>query len=269
MKAYKGFNSDLTCRDFQYKEGETFTLDGKAKLCKHGFHACTNPIDTLHYYIPAEGSRYFEVECDGVSQEESEDSKIVCSKITVGAELDLLAMVKIGASMIFDRVKKTNHDKATSGDRSTAATSGDQSTAATSGDQSTAATSGYRSTAATSGDQSTAATSGYRSTAATSGYRSTAATSGNRSTAATSGNRSTAATSGNQSTAIANGKESIAIANGYEVKAKGVVGSYIVLTEYDDNCNLVCVKCHKVDGKTIKPDKFYMLKNGKFVEAKG
>ena len=24
MKAYKGFNADMTCRGFQYKEGETY-----------------------------------------------------------------------------------------------------------------------------------------------------------------------------------------------------------------------------------------------------
>ena len=27
MKAYKGFNADMTCRGFQYKEGETYHED--------------------------------------------------------------------------------------------------------------------------------------------------------------------------------------------------------------------------------------------------
>ena len=197
MKAYKGFNSDLTCRGFQYKEGETFTHDGDVALCESGFHACTNPIDTLHYYSPAEGSRYFEVECEGVAAGRADDSKIACSQITIGAELGLLSMIKIGVKMIFDRVNRSKFGKNTSG---------------------------YLSTAATSGDLSTA---------------------------------------------IAYGKDSIAVANGYQAKAKGVLGSYIAITEYDDNDNLLWFKCHKVDGKTVKPNTFYMLKNGRFVEVKG
>lgn len=27
MKAYKGFNKDMTCRGFQYKEGESYETD--------------------------------------------------------------------------------------------------------------------------------------------------------------------------------------------------------------------------------------------------
>lgn len=35
---YKGFNSDLTCRDFQYEIGKTFIHDGDIELCREGFH---------------------------------------------------------------------------------------------------------------------------------------------------------------------------------------------------------------------------------------
>ena len=44
MKAYKGFNKDMTCRGFQFKEGESYHED-EAKLCESGFHACRNPLD--------------------------------------------------------------------------------------------------------------------------------------------------------------------------------------------------------------------------------
>ncbi len=29
MKAYKGFNKDMTCRGFQYEEGKEYEQDGK------------------------------------------------------------------------------------------------------------------------------------------------------------------------------------------------------------------------------------------------
>ena len=165
---------------------------------------------------------------------------------------------------------------ATSGDRSSAATSGNYSSAATSGDSSSAATSGDFSSAATSGDSSSAATSGDSSSAATSGNRSSAATSGDSSSAATSGNRSSAATSGNYSTATATGgycsaqvegKNSLAIANGAHSKARGVLGCYLVLTEYADGGKLLWAKIAKVDGTAIKENVWYTLKNGEFEEV--
>ena len=110
--------------------------------------------------------------------------------------------------------------------------------------------------AATSGDFSTAATSEDKSTAATSGYKSTAAT---------SGVYSTAATSGDKSTAVVEGKESIALAGGYKSMAKGALGCWLVLAERDDEGHILGVKAVKVDGVQIKPDTFYILKDGEVV----
>ena len=38
MKAYKGFNKDMTCRGFQFEEGKTYE-EKEARLCEKGFHA--------------------------------------------------------------------------------------------------------------------------------------------------------------------------------------------------------------------------------------
>ena len=72
--AYKGFNRDLTCRDFQYEEGKEFEIDGDVKLCSRGFHACEDPIDCFGYYDPA-NSVFHEVELEGVSPERRDDSR--------------------------------------------------------------------------------------------------------------------------------------------------------------------------------------------------
>ena len=109
--------------------------------------------------------------------------------------------------------------------------------------------SGYYSTAGTSGDYSTAGTSGYCSTAGTSGYC------------------STAASTGSSCRAKVDGKDSIAVANGAHSVARGAMGCYIVLTEYDDDGNMLLAKMAQVDGKSIKEDVWYTLKNGEFVEA--
>nr|DAY66853.1 MAG TPA: hypothetical protein [Caudoviricetes sp.] len=101
-----------------------------------------------------------------------------------------------------------------------------------------------------------------------SGYGSTAGTSGDGSTAGSSGYGSTAAATGSSCRAKADGKDSIAVANGYKSKARGARGCYLVLTEYDDDGNMLLAKMAKVDGSVIKENVWYTLKNGEFVECK-
>lgn len=109
--------------------------------------------------------------------------------------------------------------------------------------------------------------SGNYSTAGTSGYGSTAGTSGNYSTAGSSGDYSTAAATGSRCRAKADGKNNIAVANGYRSMARGALGCYLVLAEYDENGNMICAKMARVDGSTVKENVWYTLKNGEFVEA--
>ena len=253
MKAYKGFNKDMTCRGFQFEEGKTYE-EKRAKLCEKGFHACLNPIDVFRYYPPVDSIYHsVEIDDDDVSKEREGDSKICGKKIKIGAKLTLREMIQAGVKIDI---------ASASGDRSAAATSGNYSPAATSGDYSPAATSGDSSPAATSGDYSPAATSGNYSPAATSGDYSPAATSGDYSHAATSGDSSPAATSGDSSIVAAIGKNS---------KAKSTIGNWIVLAEYGEwngkTYPVLCVKCGKIDGVSLKPDIWYQLKNGKFVEV--
>ena len=105
MKAYKGFNRDMTCRGFQYEEGKTYETE-KADLCNTGFHACENPLDCFYYYAPC-NSVFREVELEDVSEQTSDDSKRVAKKITIGAELSVREICKLH----FDFVKsKTTYE---------------------------------------------------------------------------------------------------------------------------------------------------------------
>ena len=91
--------------------------------------------------------------------------------------------------------------------------------------------------------------------------------SGYYSTAGSSGDYSTAAATGSYCSAKADGKDSIAVVNGACGKACGALGCYLVLTEYDDDGNMLLAKMAKVDGAVIKENTWYTLKNGEFVEA--
>ena len=101
---YKGFNKDMTCRGFQFKEGETYE-EQEAKLCEKGFHACENPLDCWGYYNMIDGV-FHEVELEGVTSEHnSDDTKVCAKKIKIGARLDMRGIVKASVDFVMESVK--------------------------------------------------------------------------------------------------------------------------------------------------------------------
>lgn len=124
VKSYKGFNKDMTCRDFQYKEDKEYETS-KAVVCNEGFHACEHPLDCLGYY-PPNTSVYHEVEQTGEfsSDSGSRDSKIASTKIKIGAKLSIAGLVQ--AAIDFTKSKTVIMQDAT-GDYG--ASSADNSTA--------------------------------------------------------------------------------------------------------------------------------------------
>ena len=254
MKAYKGFNKDLTCRGFQYEVGKTYE-ESEAELCSCGFHACENPLDCFRYYNVAD-SVYHEVEMEDVSDKREDDSKVVAKKITIGAKINLFDMVQAGVEYIKSKVDWSNA-KANTGDCSAATNTGDCSAATNTGD---------RSAATNTGDYSAATNTGYRSAATNTGHRSAATNTGDGSAATNTGNYSAATNTGHRSAAEVSGKDSIAIVTGKDSKARGALGDWLVLTERDDDGHIVDVQAVKVDGEEIKADTWYKLVNGKLVE---
>ena len=240
MKAYKGFNRDMTCRDFQFEEGKTYEEEN-AKLCDSGFHACVDPLDCFNYYYPGQ-SVYREVELDDNGERHADDSKVCGKKITIGAEIGLPGIIKAH----FDYVKsnctmeRTDPKQATAGD-SGAATAGNRG-AATAGD-SGAATAGNRG-AATAGNRG-AATAGYRGAA-------TAGDSG----AATAGGR------------VSVGENGVGTVRGDDVMIRGGKGAMLTIAvESKTSFDIVAWGSFVIDGKMYKPDTWYTLRNGEIVEA--
>ena len=139
LKAFKGFDKRLRCRGFQYEVGKEYQ-EPVAELCRKGFHACKNPLDTFRYYPPTD-SRYCEVEIDDNGQRNSDDSKVCGEKIKIGAEIGLGGVIKAGAQFIFETCKGSSEDRA-SGARGNAAASGWSGNAAASGARGTATATG-------------------------------------------------------------------------------------------------------------------------------
>ena len=221
MKAYKAFNNDMTCRDFQYKEGETYTFDGHVKLCKRGFHACENPLDVFGYYPPT--SPIHEVELNEVSDERKNDSKVVAKEITIGARISLASLTKFAVDFIFKKIDWENAKESNTGQFSAATNTGDYSAATNTGDYSAATNTGYRSAATNTGhysavtntgDYSAATNTGAYSAATNTGYRSAVTNTGQFSAATNTGDQSAATNTGDQSAATNTGDQSAATNTG-------------------------------------------------------
>ena len=244
IKAYKGFNKDMTCRGFQYEEGKDYETDS-AKVCKKGFHACEYPLDVFRYYEPSK-SVFHEVELDGDIDKDSNDSKVASTKIHIGARLDIAGLVKASVEFIKNKCVKEND---ATGYRSANSATGYGSANSATGD--------WSANSAT-GDWSANSATGYGSANSATGYGSA-----NSATGYGSANVST----GSKCTNESNGEAGISVCWGPDSKAKGEIGNYLVISEWEDG-RLICAKMRKVDGKHIKANTFYVLKDGKFVEVK-
>ena len=149
IKSYKGFNKDMTCRGFQYKEGKEYETS-RAVVCNEGFHACEHPLDCLGYY-PPNTSVYHEVEQTGEfsSDSGSRDSKIASTKIKIGAKLSIAGLVQ--AAIDFTKSKTVTMQDAT----------GDCGASSATGDYGASSATGYKGASSATGDYGASSATGY------------------------------------------------------------------------------------------------------------
>lgn len=228
MKAYKGFNKDMTCRGFQYEIGKEYETDA-ADLCRIGFHACENPLDCFSHYAPAT-SRYCEVEIEDNGQRSSEDSKVVGKKIKIGAELSTEQICKLHFEYVRSRCAPAKTNAA--GDRESA--SAGKFGSASAGEYGSASAGRYGS--ASAGDYGSASAGDY----------------------------GVSASRGSSSA----GENGVAAARGKHAKVRGGIGSVLVVcVEKEDSYEIAEWKAAVVDGERIRPDTWYTVENGEFKEA--
>lgn len=104
MRAFKGFNKDLTCRGYQYEEGKEFHTE-RAECCDTGFHACEYPLDCFGYYDPAH-SVFHEVELSGEMDKSGDNTKVCATDIKIGARLSIAGLVKMAIDFTMSKVNK-------------------------------------------------------------------------------------------------------------------------------------------------------------------
>ena len=279
MRAFKGFNKDLTCRGYQYEEGKEFHTE-RAECCDTGFHACEYPLDCFGYYDPAH-SVFHEVELSGEMDKSGDNTKVCATDIKIGARLSIAGLVKMAIDFTMSKVNKEagsdeRHGFASAtGDYGASSATGDYGASSATGDYGASSATGYKGASSATGDYGASSATGYKgASSATGDYGASSAT----------GNCGASSATGYKGASSVSDPTGVAVAWGHEARAKGCKGAHLILSDwkyvgarysdgdymdpYDkESWELTGAKMVVVDGEKIKEDTYYRCIEGEIVEV--
>ena len=261
MRAFKGFNKDLTCRGYQYEEGKEFHTE-RAECCDTGFHACEYPLDCFGYYDPAH-SVFHEVELSGEMDKSRDNTKVCATDIKIGARLSIAGLVKMAIDFTMSKVNKEAGSDERHGFASATGNCGASS-----------ATGNCGASSATGNCGASSATGNCGASSAT-GYKGASSATGNCGASSATGYKGASSVSD---------PTGVAVAWGHEARAKGCKGAHLILSDwkyvgarysdgdymdpYDkESWELTGAKMVVVDGEKIKEDTYYRCIEGEIVEV--
>ena len=304
IKAYKGFDKNMTCRGFKYEVGKEYETDD-AVLCEKGFHACENPLDVLDFYSDVD-DKYCVVEQSGKT--ESDSKKTVSSRIKINTEVGFVGLFKLGIEWLKEITSPQKVDNKDDGNSAKIGSSGDYAKIGSSGDYAKIGSSGDSAKIGSLGDSAQIGSSGYSvqigssgnyakigssgtyakigssgtyAKIGSSGYyakigslgdSAKIGSSGDSAQIGSSGYYAQIGSSGDYAKINSEGESSVICCAGHGSIVKAKKGSWITLSEwkYDKSKNRmmpVCVKTERVDGNRIKENVFYKLVDGEFQEV--
>ena len=255
MEGYKGFNKDLKCRNKQYYENSIAEED-EAIICNKGIHFCKEPAEVLNYYPLLDDdcnlNEFRKVEA--LDECFTDDNKkFVTKKIKLGSKLTFFDLINLSVDFdyknIIENCNSENNDE----------------------DSAQIGSSGISAQIGSSGNYAQIGSSGNSAQIGSSGDSAKIGSSGDFAQIGSSGNSAQIGSSGDSAQIDSTGKYSVIMCAGNNSKAKGKIGSWITLAEWEyyneeSLWKPKCVKTEYIDGTRIKEDTWYYLKNGEFVE---
>ena len=190
---------------------------------------------------------------------------------------------KIGSSGDYAQIGSSGNSAkiGSSGNSAKIGSSGDYAKIGSSGDYAQIGSSGYSAQIGSSGYYAKIGSSGYYAQIGSSGYSAKIGSSGDYAQIGSSGDYAQIGSSGyyakigssgDYAQIDSTGVDSVICCAGRGCTVKAKIGSWITLAEWEyseEKGRSVprCVKTEYVDGEKIKPDTWYQLKNGEFVEV--
>ena len=239
-KGYKAFHPGMICNGKQYAENTDFEEAGADKCCQAGvMHYCKDPLDVWDYYPVVDDNVDFTeyAEVEALSDVLVDGNKRACKKIHVGAKLSFRDFIKAAVDVVIESTRDKGIEKRQIG---------------------------------SSGHMAKIGSSGDRAKIGSSGDRAKIGSSGHGAQIGSSGDMAKIGSSGDMAKINIRGRRSVGASVGDGGSIKGALNNWIVLAEWadvDGEYTPVCVKAAQIDGEKLKPDVWYMLKNGEFVEV--
>ena len=279
MRAFKGFNKDLTCRGYQYEEGKEFHTE-RAECCDTGFHACEYPLDCFGYYDPAH-SVFHEVELSGEMDKSNDNTKVCVTDIKIGARLSIAGLVKMAIDFTMSKVNK----EAGSDERhGFASATGDYGASSATGYKGASSATGYKGASSATGYKGASSATGNCGASSATGYKGASSATGDYGASSATGNCGASSATGYKGASSVSDPTGVAVAWGHEARAKGCKGAHLILSDwkyvgarysdgdymdpYDkESWELTGAKMVVVDGEKIKEDTYYRCIEGEIVEV--
>ena len=272
MKAFKGFNKDLTCRGYQYEEGKEFHTE-RAECCDTGFHACEYPLDCFGYYDPAH-SVFHEVELSGEMDKSGDNTKVCATDIKIGARLSIAGLVKMAIDFTMSKVNKeagsderhgfasatgdygassaTGYKGASSatgdygassatGYKGASSATGDYGASSATGNCGASSATGYKGASSATGDYGASSATGYKGASSATGDYGASSATGDYGASSATGYKGASSATGNCGASSATGYKGassvsdptgVAVAWGHEARAKGCKGAHLILSDW-------------------------------------
>ena len=272
MRAFKGFNKDLTCRGYQYEEGKEFHTE-RAECCDTGFHACEYPLDCFGYYDPAH-SVFHEVELSGEMDKSGDNTKVCATDIKIGARLSIAGLVKMAIDFTMSKVNKeagsderhgfasaTGYKGASSatgdygassatGNCGASSATGDYGASSATGDYGASSATGNCGASSATGNCGASSATGYKGASSATGYKGASSATGNCGASSATGDYGASSATGYKGASSATGNcgassatgykgassvsdpTGVAVAWGHEARAKGCKGAHLILSDW-------------------------------------
>jgi hypothetical protein len=288
MRAFKGFNKDLTCRGYQYEEGKEFHTE-RAECCDTGFHACEYPLDCFGYYDPAH-SVFHEVELSGEMDKSNDNTKVCATDIKIGARLSIAGLVKMAIDFTMSKVNKEagsdeRHGFASAtGYKGASSATGYKGASSATGDCGASSATGDCGASSATGDYGASSATGDCGASSATGYKGASSATGDCGASSATGNCGASSATGYKGASSVSDPTGVAVAWGHEARAKGCKGAHLILSDwkyvgarysdgdymdpYDkESWELTGAKMVVVDGEKIKEDTYYRCIEGEIVEV--
>ena len=301
MAWYKAMKKGMVCRGKQYQENTDYEEKGADSCCNEGvMHFCKEPMDVLEYYPLVDENGDFSdfVEVEPLGDVLQDGNKYASKKIHIGAKLGFKGFIEAAVDFLIEKTKPEKVGKkkdgyaaqigssgryaqigssgyaariGSSGRYAQIGSSGDAARIGSSGDDARIGSSGDDAQIGSSGRYARIGSSGDDARIGSSGDDAQIGSSGRYAQIGSSGRYARIGSSGDDAIIKCEADHAVVVCAGKRAKVKAPKGTWITLAEYGEwdgeNYPCICVKSAQIDGKKLKADTLYTLKNGEFTEV--